>query len=146
MKRIFAIVALATVALLGLQSCEKDDNYINESLLPTEAQTFINTYFASVPIKNVIKDFDDFTYTYKVHLDDGTFIEFNKEGKWRDVKNHTTGVPNSIVPQKIVEYLTANYPNNFMADVERGRHYDVELNDGLDLDFSLDGDFLRIDR
>lgn len=145
MKRFFAILAIATATLLGLQSCEKDDNYINESLLPTEAQNFLTAHYSAVEIDSVIKDFDDFTYTYKVYLADGTRIEFKKNGGWKEVKNETVGVAHSVIPQKILEYVTTNYPNNFIVHIERGRDIDIELNDGLDLDFTHDGDFIRVD-
>ena len=146
MKRIFKLLAIAAVALVGLQSCEKEDNYINASLLPTEAQNFLSEHYSSVEVQSVIKDYDDFGYTYEVRLADGTHIEFRKNGEWEKVENRTEGVASGVIPAKIGEYVATNYPNNFVIDIERERHYDVELNDGLDLEFSLDGDFIRIDR
>lgn len=146
MKGFLALVAFATAALLNLQGCDKKDNYINESLLPTEAQAFLSAHFPAVEVKSVVKDFDDFSYTYRVSMADGSHIEFKKNGEWREVKNLTSGVPNSILPTKILEYLQTNYPNNYVVEIDRGKHYDIELNDGLDLEFSASGDFIRFDR
>ena len=139
-------MTIAAVALFGLQSCEKEDNYINASLLPTEAQNFLSEHYASVEVLSVIKDYDDFGYTYEVRLADGTHIEFRKNGEWKEIENRTSGVPNAGIPAKILEYVTTNYPDNFIVDIEKDHQIDVELNDGLDLEFSLDGDFIRIDR
>ncbi|MBE6201933.1 MAG: PepSY-like domain-containing protein [Tidjanibacter sp.] len=140
------LLLLAALALFGLQSCDKDDHYINQSLLPTPAQNFLSAHFGSVEVTSVVKDFDDFSYTYEVRLADGTHIEFRKDGDWKSVSNRTTGVPAAIMPDKIVEYVTTNYPNNFVIEIERDRQIDIELNDGLDLDFTSSGDFIRIDK
>ncbi|MBQ5931797.1 MAG: PepSY-like domain-containing protein [Tidjanibacter sp.] len=92
MKRFLRVMTIAAVALFGLQSCEKEDNYINASLLPTEAQNFLSAHYSSVEVQSVIKDYDDFGYTYEVRLADGTHIEFRKTGEWKKVENRTEGV------------------------------------------------------
>lgn len=145
MRKFMTLVAIATAALLGLQSCEKNDELIGENKLPSAAQTFLQENFPSEAVSSVVKDYDDGTHTYKVSLSDGTFIEFKKNGEWKEIENRTTGVPESVIPTKILEYIKANYPDNFVIDIERDRHYDVELNSGLDLDFNSKGEFLRID-
>jgi hypothetical protein len=139
------IVALATATLLGLQSCEKNDELLGENNLPTAAQNFLNDNFSGEAVQSVIKDYDDGTHTCKVSLSDGTFIEFKKNGEWKEIENRTAGVPESALPVKIVEYLDTNYSNNFVVDIEHDRGYDVELDSGLDLDFNSKGEFLRID-
>ena len=146
MKRFFKLIAIAAVALVGLQSCEKNDSYINSALLPDAAKSFLSANYGAVEVQSVVKDYDDFGYTYDVRLADGTHIEFRKNGEWKQIENRSEGVVGSAIPAKIGEYVATNYPNNFVIDIERERHYDVELNDGLDLEFSLDGDFIRIDR
>ena len=145
MRKIMTMVAIAAAALLGLQSCEKNDELIGESKLPSSAQTFLQENFPSEAIQSVVKDYDDGTHTYKVSLSDGTYIEFKKNGEWKEIENRTSGIPESAIPAKIMEYINANYPDNFIIDIEHNRHYDVELDSGLDLDFNSKGEFLRID-
>lgn len=145
MRKIMTMVAIAAAALLGLQSCEKNDELIGESKLPSAAQTFLQENFPSEAIQSVVKDYDDGTHTYKVSLSDGTYIEFKKNGEWKEIENRTSGIPESAIPAKIMEYINANYPDNFIIDIEHNRHYDVELDSGLDLDFNSNGEFLRID-
>ncbi len=146
MKKIFAFLAFASVALFGLQSCDKDDQAVDPNKLPTTAQTFINTHFADATVSSVVKEYDDLTYHYEVYLSDGTHLEFKKNGEWKSVENRTSGVPKSVIPTKILDYIATNYSDCFVIDIERDRQYDVELNNDLDLDFNLDGDFIRIDR
>lgn len=145
MRKIMTMVAIAAAALLGLQSCEKNDELIGESKLPSAAQTFLQENFPSEAIQSVVKDYDDGTHTYKVSLSDGTYIEFKKNGEWKEIENRTSGIPESAIPAKIMEYINVNYPDNFIIDIEHDRHYDVELDSGLDLDFNSMGEFLRID-
>jgi hypothetical protein len=145
MRKIMTMLAIAAAALLGLQSCEKNDELIGESKLPSAAQTFLQENFPSEAIQSVVKDYDDRTHTYKVSLSDGTYIEFKKNGEWKEIENRTSGIPESAIPAKIMEYINVNYPDNFIIDIEHDRHYDVELDSGLDLDFNSKGEFLRID-
>lgn len=145
MKRTIMFISLLAISLAAFASCDKDDQLVDPTKLPTEAQSFIDTNFPSTSIKSVVKEYDDFTYHYDVYLADGTALEFDKHGEWKDVKNNVIGVPDSVVPEKILSYVTTNYSNAFIVDIERGRRYDVELNTDIDLDFSLDGDFIRID-
>lgn len=145
MKKLITMVAIAAATLLSLQSCEKDDRLINPGDLPTTSSNFITANFPNATIRNVVKDYDDATYTYQVSLSDGTYIEFRKNGEWKEIENRTSGVPNSVIPAKILEYVTTNYPDNFIVDIEKEHQIDVELNSGLDLDFSSDGNFIRVD-
>ena len=145
MKKILFTVALATATLLGLQSCEKNDEFLAQENLPATSQTFLQENFPTATIQSVIKEYDDFTYTFKVILSDGTLLEFRKNGEWKEIENRTSGVPTTAIPTKIVSYLTENYSANFVVDIEHDRGYDVELDNGLDLDFDSGGNFLRID-
>ena len=145
MKRFFAFLAAAIIVPAGLVGCEKSDQIMEPNLLPEAAQSFINTHFSSTTVRNVVKDYDDLTYTFEVALADGTQIEFKKSGEWKSIDNRQVGVPTSVLPEELVSYLTNNYAKAFIVDVERDWQYDVELNNGLDLDFTLGGKFIRID-
>lgn len=145
MKMIISMVAFAASTLFGLQSCEKNDELINGQDLPNTTQSWVTSNFPDATIVRAEKDYDDGTYTYKVTLSDGTFIEFRKNGEWKEIENRVTGVPESALPVKIAEYLKANYAEYFVVEIEKERGYDVELNNDLDLDFDKDGNFVRID-
>ena len=55
-------------------------------------------------------------------------------------------MPNSVIPEKILQYVTTNYPTNFITDWELDdKNQQVQLDNGLDLEFKMNGDFLRID-
>ena len=56
-------------------------------------------------------------------------------------------VNTAALPQAILDYITANYPNNTIweAEIEDNNNYEVELNDGTELVFDQQGNFLGID-
>ena len=55
-------------------------------------------------------------------------------------------LPDSVIPSKIREYVVANYPQNHIIGWEiDGRNQQVELDNDLDLEFTMNGDFIRID-
>ena len=145
MKRAFLTIMAALASLVVFASCDNDEKHLDYKELPNVAKTFINSNFNSAEVSSVIKEYDDLTYHYDVYLTDGTHIEFSKNGEWREVENRVEGVPTSILPAGIVSYVQENYAGYFIVSAERDRQYDIELNNDLDLDFSLNGDFIRID-
>ena len=145
MKRAFLTIVAALASLVVLASCDNDEKHLDYNELPNVAKSFINNHFGDNEVRSVIKEYDDLTYHYEVYLTDGTKIEFNKNGEWREVENRVEGVPTSILPAGIISYVQENYGGYFIVSVERDRQYDIELNNDLDLDFTLDGDFIRVD-
>jgi hypothetical protein len=50
------------------------------------------------------------------------------------------------VQQKIADYISANYPNDSVTEVEiENQKIEVELSSGIELIFDLNGNFLRLD-
>ena len=145
MKKIFSILALAIATLVGLQSCEKEDVMIPAAELPSEVISFLDTHFSGIEVRSVIKDYDNSTYEFEVYLSNGTRIELSRRGEWRNVENHLAGVPNSVIPNKILTYIAENYPDQMIIGIERDRQIDVELKGGVELVFSLSEDFVKFD-
>lgn len=146
MKRFFAFLASAVIVPVGLMGCEINDEFnVQPNELPAKAQTFIDTHYSSTGIRSVLKEYDDLTYTFEVYLEDGTQIEFKKNGEWKSIDNRRVGVPTSVLPEEIASYITTNYAESFVVDVDRDWQYDIELSNGIDLDFSMGGKFIRID-
>lgn len=139
------ILAL-TITSLSISACSKDtfvdDKPIQASELPQKAQQFINTYFADCTVLRCEKD----GHEYEVFFQNGFEVEFDRNGDWEDVDCKNSAVPQGIVPEAIVNYVTENYPTNFIVEISCDRHgYDVELNNGLELEFDKNGGFIRID-
>ena len=137
-----SLVAIAlTVSLI---SCAKDE-VIPVSELPAEMKAYISTHFPSNTILQVVKDVDGLTKTYDVLLSERISLEFNRQKEIIDIDSDIA-LPNSVIPEQIRQYVTANYPSNVITDWELDdRNQQVQLNNGLDLKFNMNGDFLRID-
>ena len=137
-----SLVAIAlTVSLI---SCAKDE-VIPVSELPAEMKAYISTHFPSNTILQVVKDVDGLTKTYDVLLSERISLEFNRQKEIIDIDSEIA-LPNSVIPEQIRQYVTANYPSNVITDWELDdRNQQVQLNNGLDLKFNMNGDFLRID-
>ena len=125
----------------------QEDGLIPVQSLPASAQTFINQNFSANNIVSVWQDNEKGRVEdYTVLFADGTEVEFRANGDWKEVKARNGAVPAKIVPAKISKYVHKNYPNILIKEIQKERRkYEVSLSNGLDLDFNLNGKFLKID-
>jgi len=136
---------ISAVALsLALTSCDKEE-IVSSAGLPAEINTFITTHFPGNNILQVIKDRDGLTKSYDVTLSGSVQLEFNRKKEIVDVDG-VAQLPDTVIPEKIRAYVGLNYPGNVITDWELDdRHQQVQLDNGLDLEFNMKGEFLRID-
>lgn len=132
------------LAVFTLASCDKE-TLVQDNDLSKEIRTFISTHFPSNRIIQSVKDRDGLELTYDILLDGNIKLEFNKKNQIIDIESREK-LPDSVIPAKILDYVSANYSGNFITGWEiDGRNQQVKLNNGLELEFNMDGDFLRID-
>lgn len=74
--------------------------------------------------------------------DMGTDVDLNLTAQLSDDFINT-----AALPQSILTYVSTSYPNNTIteAEIEDNNNYEVELNDGTELIFDQQGNFLGID-
>lgn len=148
MKKLLKFLPLFVVAIMSMAfwSCsdDDDDKVITNTELPTEAKTFLSTYYTD--IKYQAKEDKG---EYEVYLANGHRVDFYKDGTWKDVDaKFGETVPSGFYPSEIDTYIAANYPDNGINEISKESYgYDVELvKNGIDLEFDNDGVFLRIDK
>lgn len=140
MKRLFLMV---TVPFL-LTSCEKQV-ILPLADFPSEISNYVSTHFPDNPIIQTVKDTDGFELTYDITLEGVVFLEFNRKKEIIDIEGFTR-LPDSVIPARVLEHVTLNYSDNFIVGWELdGRNQQIKLENGLDLEFNMNGDFLRID-
>ena len=124
---------------------DKVTNNINE--LPQVSRTFLNNYFNGNKVSHIKIDKDLFLVdSYDVILTDGTSVEFNRDGEWKEVKSFQQNIPDTLIPVEIRQYVSQNYPGQKIMTVERGkRKVSVDLANGLELKFDLNGNLIDID-
>ncbi|NLM91493.1 MAG: hypothetical protein GX168_00955 [Bacteroidales bacterium] len=140
MKKIFLLV----VAGVLFASCEKE-TVLPMGEVPSEITSYTDTHFPEHPIVQVVKDNDGFELTYDVLLEGTISLEFNRKREVIDIDSPFR-LPDSVIPQKILDYASANYADYFIVGWGiDDRNQQVKLNHGLELEFNMSGDFIRID-
>lgn len=141
MKKIFSLVMLTMSMVIFAQ-----DQVIRFNQLPQAGQKFITSYFGAKQVSAVLMDDDYFSKDYEVILTNGTKIEFDGDGAWTEVDGKRNAIPTGFVPKSISNYVKKSFPNAKIKKIEKKRFkYEVELTNGLDLEFNSRGQFTKID-
>lgn len=137
---------LLTIALtLSILTACGQDKAISENELPADIRTYINDHFANNKIIKAELDVDNNKSKYEVKLDNNIELDFNADGKITDIESKNE-LPSSVIPEKIFDYVKLNYPNNVITDWQLdNNHQEVALDNGLELEFTMDGVFIKMD-
>lgn len=144
MKKLLFSILLTAIAF-SLGACT-DGKPIGFDQLPQNAQTTIKNYFNKEDVLLATIDKDNLLTEYEVKLKDGSKLEFDSKGNLTKVDCKQRRVPNELVPEKVVAYVNANYPDAFITEWGKDDlRWKAELNNGLELVFDNKGEFLRYD-
>lgn len=132
-------LGLILVALvLAVATITADDRIISAEKLPQKAKDFIAANFAGKTVQYVEKDFNE----YEVQLSDRAEITFKGNGEWENVKSYE-GLPASILPAAVGTYLTSNFADAKIVEVEKDwNRIEVKLSTRMEVYFDKDGKFL----
>lgn len=145
MKRII-FITIAILSLFAANVKADNDRVITREKLPAGAQRFISTYFTGSKISYVKEERDLFDRNYEVVFTDGSKVEFMRNGDWKDVDCRYAEVPSSIIPDPIKLYVSNNYPNEKVLQIDRDRKdYEVKLSNRLKLTFDKNYNIIEID-
>lgn len=145
MKKII-IVALAVFSLGILTANADNDRLTVKENLPKKAQLFIDSNFKNAKITYVKDERDFLERSYEVLFADGTKVEFNRNGEWKEVDCRRSAVPTAIVPAKILNYVNSNYPGVKILQIERDKvDYELKLSNSLELTFNKKFNIIDID-
>lgn len=134
MKKITMITAIFLLVL----SATFADKVISADQLSAGAKDFISKTFPGKTVQYVEADFG----SYEVVLNDGTEIDMKTSGEWETVKSYT-GVPTTLLPAAITNYVSTTYPNVIILEVENNwNNYELKLANQWELYFDKDGKFL----
>lgn len=114
--------------------------------LPESAKNIIKQHFLSqATVLYVDTDSDE----YEVKLSDGTDVQFDLLGNLKSVEVLSSKkVPDALIPGKIRTYLSGNYANKNIVELEvKVAGYQVKLSGypEIELLFDLNGNFISID-
>ena len=145
MKKLFLSLVVAMLVIMPIMA--DNDKIITREELPEKAQIFLTKHFADVEVLYAKAERDMGVITsYDVVLDGNVKVEFNRSGEWINVDCEHSQVPNSVLPQGVLDYVSSKFAKAYVVEIERGlMGYDVKLSNDLDLDFDKNGKFLRVD-
>lgn len=138
---------LATFLLVGFAfTANAQKTTIAKTALPANAQNFLKTHFAGQEPSYIIMDKETFSTDYKVQFVHDIEVEFDSKGNWEEVDGNHTSIPAAIVPKTIASYIKTKFANSTVTKISKDyRGYDVDLSNGLELEFNQKGNFIRID-
>ena len=97
---------LLSIAMLGFSMISfAQDRAINYNQMPKTSQQFVNKYFGVKQVGSAILDDDYFSKEYKVYLNNGTKVEFEGNGSWKEIDGNHTAIPTGFIPAKITNYV-----------------------------------------
>lgn len=135
---------LGIPAVLLFSSCDKEKS-ISVDDTPSEIKSYIQNHFPDEPILQVIKDKDGLVLTYDVLLEDMTSLEFNRKKEIQDIQS-SKELPGSVIPDKIEAYVEERFAENYIIGWELDdKNQQVELDNGIDIEFKMDGSFVKIE-
>lgn len=144
MKKILSLFVLAIVTLQFAFAGDVITKDVNQ--LPAPARKFISQYFAKSPVSQIKIENDMLeSKKYDVKLSNGTEIEFDSKGNWKEVDAKKGHVPAALIPGFVNSYLKANkFTNEYVTKIERDRKgYEVKLNNGISFKFDNQGKFKK---
>lgn len=144
-KNLLILMTLTAAVLSAIAPASADDRAITRSKLPQQARNFLTTHYPRTAISNATIDREVFDTTYDVTLEDGTRLEFTRNGKCVEIRSPRNGsIPASVIPAKMAAYINKNYPGAEVRMMEvDGRECDVELSNGIEITFNHQLEMVR---
>lgn len=138
-------LTLAAATYLVMLSCD-EQKIVKPAELPAEVTSYITTHFPGTNIAQASTERDGLGKNYDITLTDGTHVEFNGKSEVTDLRS-TKALPLAVVPAKIQQYVTVNYPGSYITGWESdGNMQQAKLDNGIKLEFDKAGGFKRIDQ
>ncbi len=142
MKSIKVILLLVVMMTMGFQAKADHDQVIPFNQMPEAAQAFLKQHFANKVPLVVTVDWDDYTIRYE----SGEKVEFDKQGKWKEIDCRSSLVPTELIPEEIKTNIASTFPGAMILKIDRNRRgYEVKLNNGLEVEYSPTFQVIDID-
>jgi hypothetical protein len=143
------IVKTAAILLLSMATTliSAQDKIVPYSQIPSKIKNYVTIHFPkhSVVQSEIDKEGPGFSKQYEINLSDGIELKFNNKNQIIAIDGKSK-LPDSVIPEKIRRYIATNYPSNAITDWEiDGKNQQISLDNDVDLEFNMKGDFVKID-
>ncbi len=132
-----------TLSALLLVACDKE-KVVHNNDLPANASGFVTTHYSGKQILQVVKELDNLKTYYHVYLNNGTKLDFTRQGNIRKIEG-TNEIPDTVIPILILNYVDTHYPAAFIRGWNlNDATQDIKLSTDIALEFDKNGNFLRV--
>lgn len=122
------------------------DEIISAADLPKEIKKYMSKHFSNAKVIKAKKEETLLGVHHELKLDNGVELEFNGKNEIIEVDG-STKLPDSVIPSSILKYVKSNYAENSIVEWKLDRNkQEVELDNGIELEFTKEGKFIRIDQ
>lgn len=120
--------------------------YLAESDISPAITRYVKTHFSENKIVSVKHEKTTRKEEYEIRLDNYIELSFDSTFAIKEIEGKQP-LPQSVIPQKIWQYVTTKFPNNKILEWKRKKSsiQKVELDNELELYFDAEGNFLRAD-
>ena len=132
---------------LSAAACTDHEVVVASENLPAKVTAYVSTNFPQSTITHATKELEGLGWEYKVWLNQGFVLEFNKKDNVVDIKG-STELPASVILQQIRDDVATRYPGCQIMEWELNERIatqDVKLSNGIELKYNMAGVFLGID-
>ena len=141
MKKILALLVCLLTISTGVRA--DDDRPVRFDQLPAKAQAYVKKYFPQEKVALAKMEKDFFDKKYEVIFANSSKVEFFKDGTWKEVDST---VPEAVIPEAILRYVKATYPDHKVVKIEKeDRGYEAKLANGMKLEFDNKFNLIDID-
>lgn len=145
MKKLLVLAFMIAMMAGSLSARDRVSRDVAE--LPATAQKLLKTYYPKMAVNHIKIDSNLFGGAdYDVVLNDGTELDFDKDGELKEIDCGMREVPSGLLLKTICDYVSKNFSGRKIVSMDiDSRKYEIELSDGIELEFDRSGQFLRID-
>lgn len=131
--------------VVTMHTVNAQETILGKSAIPVEIQNYLDKHFPGIEVLQVIQDNKPSGIDYEVYLKSMISLEFNGYFQIVEIESNNK-LPDSVIPPAILNYVHEKFPDNFITEWElEKKHQQIQLDNKLELEFSLNGEFLRFD-
>lgn len=118
--------------------CLSEEVIISPNELPSNVKALVEKYFPGTNIMYAEIDYNE----YEIRLNNGTEIEFDKNGEWKEIKTYQN-FPTEILPKYAVLAIKKMYPNAFIIKAEKiWGGFEIKTNNMMEIYIDNKGNIL----
>ena len=146
MKRVPLLLACLLTGTIT--ACADNDRITQDANeLPQPSRDLLTRHFTTTAVSHIKIEKNFFGVEgYDVILTDGSHVEFNRKGEWKEIKTSRSAIPSALIPASIRTYVAQHYPGMEILTIDKdAKDYEIDLKNGIELKFNLEGKLIDID-